>query len=145
MSRAHAARATSDDRSPGRWRRPFSWVFTLGSLTVALGILWQAFTIVAYLRGAGDQARDLHLLGAYVVHTVEIVVSLAALAAFWGTWGRVAMAFLFPVVGTIQVFAIGETEAQGGWVNGLHGLLALVVLLWAAWFVRLGADALFRE
>ena len=42
MSRAHAARATPGDRSRGRRHRPFAWVFTLGSLTVALGILWQA-------------------------------------------------------------------------------------------------------
>jgi hypothetical protein len=24
---------------------------------------------------------------------------------------------------------IGDTDKQGGWVNGLHGLLALVVLI----------------
>ena len=126
----------------GRWRRPFLWAFTLGSLTVALGILWQAFTIVAFLRGAGNEARALHVLGAYVVHTVEIVVFLAALGAFWNNWKRVSIAFMFPIIGTVQVFAIGDTDARGGWVNGLHGLLALVMLLWAAWFARLGVRAL---
>jgi hypothetical protein len=144
VSGSGAARPTPNDRLSSGWRRPFLWVFTLGSLVVALGVLWQAFTIVAYVRGAGDQARDLHVLGAYVVHTVEIVVFLAALVAFWGNWLRVAIALLFPVVGTIQVFAIGDTDAQGGWVTGLHGLLALVMLLWAAWFGRIGARALFR-
>lgn len=47
---------------------------------------------------------------------------------------------MFPVVGTVQVFAIGDTGARGGWVNGLHGLLALVMLLGATWFARLGAE-----
>ena len=130
------------DRAAAGWRRPFLWALTLGSLTVALGVLWQAFTIVAFVRGAGDQARDLHVLGAYVVHTVEIVVFPAALGAFWSDWKRVSIAFTFPVVGTVQVFAIGDTNAPGGWVSGLHGLLALVMLLWAAWFARLGARAL---
>ena len=145
MSRSETAiGSTLDDRRSVAWRRPFLWVFTLGSLTVALGVLWQAFTIVAFLRGAGDQARDLHVLGAYVVHTVEIVVFLAALGAFWSDWKRVSTALMFPVVGTIQVFSIGDTDAPGAWVNGLHGLLALVMLLWAAWFARLGAHALRR-
>lgn len=124
--------------------RFFLWIFTLGSLVAALGVLWQAFTIVAFLRGAGDRARDLHVLGAYLVHIVEIVVFLAALGLFRGDWKRIAIALLFPVVGTVQVFAIGDTDVRGGWVNGFHGLLALVVLLWAAWFARLGAQALRR-
>jgi hypothetical protein len=66
------------------WRRPFAWIVALGSLAVALGVLGRAFTIVAYVRGAGDQARDLRVLGAYAVHTVEIVVVLAARGALWG-------------------------------------------------------------
>lgn len=145
MSRSEAAMgSTLNDRASAGRRRLFLWVFTLGSLTVALGVLWQAFTIAAFVRGAGDQARDLHVLGAYVVHTVEIVVFLAALGAFRSDWKRVSIAFMFPVVGTVQVFAIGDTDAPGGWVNGLHGLLALVVLLWAAWFATLGARALRR-
>ena len=125
-----------------RARRLCLWAFTLGSLVVVAGIVAQAFTIAAYVRGAGAQARDLHVLGAYVVHTVEIVVFAAALGAFHFSWLRAALAFLFPVVGTVQVFAIGDTAAPGGWVNGLHGALALVVLLWAAAFARIGVRAL---
>lgn len=145
MSRSEVAMGlTLDHRASAGWRRPFLWIFTFGSLTVAVGVLWQAFTIVAFLRGAGDQARNLHVLGAYLVHTVEIVVFFAALGAFWSDWMRVSIAFMFPVVGTVQVFAIGDTDAPGGWVNGLHGLLALVMLLWAAGFAHLGARALCR-
>lgn len=76
------------------------------------------------------------------MHTAEFVVFLAALGALWGDWKRISIAFLFPVVGTFQVFAIGDTDTQGGWLNGIHGLLALVILLWGARFVSLGARAL---
>jgi hypothetical protein len=66
-----------------------------------------------------------------VTHNLEIVAFLAALVAFWGAWRRVGLAFLLPVVGTVQVLLIGDTDRTGGWINGLHGLLALVVLLLA--------------
>ena len=128
-----------------RARRLCLWVFTLGSLAVVLGILGQAYTIAAYVRGAGEQARDLHVLGAYVVHTVELVVFLASLGAFPFSWRRALVAFLFPVIGTIQVFAIGDTDAPGGWVNGLHGALATVVLLWASAFACVGYRALWHR
>ena len=113
------------------WRRVFTWIFTVSALVVALGVLWQAFTIASYVRGAGDEARDLHVIGAYVTHNLEIVVFVAALVAFSGDWRRVGFALLLPLYGTFQVFVIGDTDEPGGWVNGLHGLLALVVLLQA--------------
>ena len=40
-------------------------------------------------------------------------------------------AVLLPIYGTFQVFAIGDSDRPGGWTDGLHGLLALVVLLQA--------------
>lgn len=112
-------------------RRAFLWVYTGGAVVVAAGVLWQAFTIVSFVRGAGQEARDLHVIGAYAVHNAEFVVFVAALVAFWRDWHRIAFAFLLPVYGTFQVFVIGDTDEPGGWVNGLHGLLALVVLLQA--------------
>lgn len=123
-------------------RRAFLWIYTGGALVVAAGVLWQAFTIVSYVRGAGQEARDLHVVGAYVVHTTEIVVFVAALVAFWRDWHRIAFALLLPVVGTFQVFVIGDTDQAGGWVNGLHGLLALVVLLQATAMAVSGARQL---
>lgn len=122
---------TASQAGHGRVRKAFLWVFTLSAAVVACGVLWQAFTIVSYVRGAGAEARDLHVIGAYVTHNLEIVVFIAALVAFWGDWRRVAFALLLPLYGTFQVFVIGETDEPGGWVNGLHGLLALVVLLQA--------------
>lgn len=116
---------------PGRTRLVCLIAFTGTAMIVALGVLWQAFSIVAYIRGAGQTARDMHVLVAYIVHNTEIVVFLAALGAFWRDWRRIGFALLLPVYGTFQVFAIGDTGQSGGWSSGLHGLLALVVLLQA--------------
>ncbi len=128
---------------PHRARKVFLWIFTLSALVVAVGVLWQAFTIVSYVRGAGDEARELHVIGAYVTHNLEIVVFVAALVAFWGDWRRVGFALLLPLYGTFQVFVIGDTDEPGGWVNGLHGLLALVVLLQATALAADGARHLY--
>lgn len=113
-------------------RRAFLWLFVACTALIAAGVLWQAFTIVAYIRGAGEEARDLHVAGAYIVHTTEFVVLATAIVAFWRDWLRIGLALLLPVYGTVQVFAIGDTSETGGWVNGLHGLLALVVLIQAS-------------
>ncbi len=120
-------------------RRVALWVFTIAAAVVAAGVLWQAFMIVAYVRGAGPEARHLHVTGAYVVHNLEIVVALAAAVAFRGEWRRVGFAILLPIYGTFQVFAIGDTHRPGGWADGLHGLLALVVLVQATMLAVDGA------
>jgi hypothetical protein len=128
----------------GRWaraRRVFLWLFLLGASLVVIGVLLQAFSIAAYVRGAGNGARDMHESIGFITHAVEIVVFLLALGAFWGRWRQVGLAVLLPVIGTGQVFAVGDTDERGGWVNGLHGLLALVVLLLAVALVHEGARA----
>jgi hypothetical protein len=98
---------------------------------VVIGVLLQAFSITAYVRGAGSGALDMHETVGFITHDLEILAFLAALVGFWGSWGRVGLALLLPVIGTIQVFVIGDTDTSGGWANGLHGLLALVVLILA--------------
>ena len=110
-------------------RRGFLWLFLLAASLVAAGVFVQAFSIAAYVRGAGSDARDLPSTVGFIVHSIEIIVFLVALVAFWGEWRIVGFAALLPIVGTFQVLLIGDTDKQGGWVNGLHGLLALVVLL----------------
>jgi hypothetical protein len=42
------------------------------------------------------------------------------------------------------VLLVGDTDKSGGWVNGLHGLFALVVLLLACALVEIGRRALRR-
>lgn len=146
------ATAAPIELAPRRWERArrdlkrvqrgFVWLYVLTALIVALGVLLQAFSIAAYARGAGTDALELHQTGGFATHSVEIIVFLAALIGYWGTWKRVAFALLLPVVGTIQVLLIGDTDASGSWINGLHGLFALVVLLLAVALAQEGKRSL---
>jgi hypothetical protein len=129
-------------RALKRIQRGFVWLYLLTAVLVALGVLLQAFSIAAYVRGAGPDALELHETGGFVTHSVEIVVFLAALVGYWGSWKRVGLALLLPVIGTIQVLLIGDTDASGGWINGLHGLFALVVLLLAVALAQSGMRSL---
>jgi hypothetical protein len=131
------ASRTSGGRA-GRVRRVFVWLCLLAASLVVAGVLLQAFSIAAYMRGAGAGALQMHQTGGFVTHSVEIVVFLAALVGYWRSWMQIGLALLLPVVGTAQVMLIGDTDTSGGWINGLHGLLALVVLLLAV-FIAQGA------
>ncbi len=121
-----------------RVRRVFLWLYLLAASVVVIGVLLQAFSIAAYARGAGTGALDMHTTGGAITHSVEIVVFLFALVAYWGSWSRVGLAALLPVIGTIQVLLIGDTDKSGSWINGLHGLFALFVLLLAVGLVQYG-------
>jgi formate hydrogenlyase subunit 3/multisubunit Na+/H+ antiporter MnhD subunit len=41
---------------------------------------------------------------------------------------------LFLILSVAQIAFLGDTDEQGGWINGLHGLLALVILLAGIWY-----------
>ncbi len=129
-------------RALKRVRRGFVWLYVLTALLVAAGVLLQAFSIAAYVRGAGPDALEMHETGGFVTHSLEIIVFLAALIGYWGAWKRVGLALLLPVIGTIQVLLIGDTDASGSWINGLHGLFALVVLLLAVALAQSGTRSL---
>lgn len=120
-------------------RRGLLWLYVLTASVVVAGVFVQAFSIAAYVGGAGADALDLHTSVGFAAHSIEIVVFLLALVCFWRACRIVGFAALLPVVGTRQLFLIGDTGESGGWVNGLHGLFALVVLLLAlalAWIGR---------
>ena len=123
-------------------RRAFLWLYVLTASIVVVGILLQAFSIAAYARGVGEDALDMHETVGFLTHSVEIIVLLVALVAYWGAWRRLWLPLLLPVIGTLQVLAIGDTDKTGGWVNGLHGLLALIVLLLAVALVQDGVKSL---
>ena len=125
-------------------RRGCLWLYLLTASVVVIGVFAQAFSIAAYARGAGADALDLHTSVGFLVHSVEIVVFLLALGVFWGAWRIVGFAALLPVVGTLQLVLIGDTEQRGTWVNGLHGLFALVVLMLAMALVWIGVRSLAR-
>lgn len=105
------------------------WIVFAGALVVVVGVLLQAFSISAYVRGAGEGALDMHGGVSFVVHLGELAVVVGAIWAWWGNWRAVGLAAAFLVVSFLQVALLGDTDKEGGWVNGLHGFLALVVLL----------------
>jgi preprotein translocase subunit SecG len=123
-------------------RRVFLWLYVVTALIVVVGVLLQAFSIAAYVRGAGESALDMHESVGFLTHSVEIVVFLVALVAYRGAWRRLWLPLLLPVVGTFQVLVIGDTDESGGWINGLHGLFAMVVLLLALALVLDGTRSL---
>ena len=69
-------------------RRAFTWLVLIGGVVVVLGVLWQAFAIAAYVRGAGDGALDAHLYGSFVVHLAQLMIVIGALVAYWENWAR---------------------------------------------------------
>jgi hypothetical protein len=125
-------------------RRGFLWLYVLTASVVVVGVFVQAFSIAAYACGAGSDALDLHTSVGFLVHSIEIVGFLLALV-FWGAWRIVGFAVLLPIVGTPQLLMIGDTDESGSWVNGLHGLFALVVLLLALALVWIGVRSLARR
>ena len=109
-----------------------------------MGVFLQVYFITAYFTGAGEGALDAHaIVGGIVVHGSEAIVFLSALAAFWGMWRWVAFNFGLLLVGTIQIFlSPPDEDPASGWVHGLHGLLALFVLIMAAVIVHRDMRAL---
>jgi hypothetical protein len=110
-------------------KRNFTWVVFLGGILVVLAVLWQAFSIAAYVRGAGDGALDAHGFGSLFVHIGQLAIVIGALVAYWGNWWMVGGAVGFLVLSVAQLGFLGDAEEEGGWINGLHGFLALIVLI----------------
>jgi hypothetical protein len=110
-------------------KRNFTWAVLVGGVLVVLGVLWQAFTIAAYVRGAGDGALDAHGMGSLIVHIGQLAIVIGALVAYWGNWAAVGTAIGFLVLSVAQLGFLGDTEEQGDWINGLHGFLALIILM----------------
>ena len=48
--------------------RGFLWLVFGGAIVVVVGVLLQAFSIAAYVRGAGEGALDMHGGMSLVVH-----------------------------------------------------------------------------
>jgi hypothetical protein len=116
----------------------------VGGLLVVLAVLWQAFTISAYVRGAGESALDAHGMGSLFVHIGQLLVVIGAIWAWWGNWRMVGAAVAFLVLAFAQLAFLGDTDEPGGWVNGLHGFLALIVLITAGIFAYCAKKKLDR-
>ena len=119
------------------------WLLLAGAVVVVVvGVLLQAFSIAAFVRGAGMGALDMHKDVASVVHVGELMIVVGAIWAWWGRWGAVALAVGFVVLSVLQLLLIGDTDKPGGWVNGLHGLLALVIIVAAVLYGQRAAREL---
>jgi hypothetical protein len=98
---------------------------------VALGVWVQVYLAASSLFGA--DALESHQSIGWIVHTMEIVVFLAALVA-WADKRLIGLAAALFVLGTGQVLLSGGDK----WVGGLHGMFALLVLTLAVLIVQRG-------
>ena len=110
-------------------KRNVTWLVLVGGIVVVLGVLWQAFSIAAYVRSGEEGALDAHLTGSFFVHAGQLAVVIGALVAYWGNWRQVGYAIGFLILSFAQLAFLGDTDEQGDWINGLHGFLALIVLI----------------
>lgn len=110
-------------------KRNVTWLVLVGGIVVVLGVLWQAFSIAAYVRSGEEGALDAHLTGSFFVHAGQLAIVIGALVAYWGNWRQVGYAIGFLILSFAQLAFLGDTDEQGDWINGLHGFLALIVLI----------------
>lgn len=111
-----------------------TWLNLVFASIVAIGVFLQVYFIAASITGAGKDALDWHQDLGGLIHLAEVLVFLSGLAAFWGAWKWVGWSLFLPVLGTVQIALV--TAGDSGWVHGLHGLLALFVLIVAAVIVH---------
>jgi len=116
-------------------KRAFLWISAVAASLVALGVILQVYFIASWIFGAED-ALDAHRGAGSIIWLLEIIVLVSGLVFYWGVWRSAAVSIALPVLGTIQVFFLGDIEDpsknESGWLHGLHGGLAIFVFLLAA-------------
>lgn len=110
-------------------KRNFTWAVFVGGILVVLGVLWQAFSIAAYIRTRDSSWLDAHGTGSLPVHIAQLAIVIGALVAYWGNWKQVGLAVGFLILSIAQLGFLGNTDEEGDWINGFHGFLALIVLI----------------
>ena len=122
--------------------RKAMWLVLVGGVLVIVGVLLQAFSIAAWTRGAGEGALDMHNANSMTVHLGQILIVVGAIWAYWRRWVPIGLAILFLVLSFLQLVSVGDTDTPGGWVHGLHGLLAIVVLFAGAAYLHVAVREL---
>lgn len=121
-------------------RRLFMWLVLVGAVLCFVGVLWQAFSIAAYVRSGSEDWVDAHAFGSMPVHLGQLMIVIGTIVAAWGNWRAIGAAAGFLVLSIAQLGLLGNTEEEGSWVNGFHGFLALIVMLsalaYAQWAAR---------
>ena len=118
-------------------KRVFLWISFGLSTAVVAGIAVQLYLIAAWIFGASG-ALDAHkVVGGAIVHPFEVLVFLVAFGAWWKNWRNIGLSFALALVGTVQVFFVGEVaNPHSGYIHGLHGGLVLFVVALAVWIAR---------
>jgi hypothetical protein len=97
-------------------RRLFVWASLVLAVTVLVGLALQLYFIAAWIFGSSG-ALDAHKdAGTFVVHPLEIFAFVAALIGWWGTWRNVLWSVALPILGTMQIFFVGDLQDPS---NGL--------------------------
>ena len=127
-----------------RMRRTFLWInFVLASAIVLL-IFVQAYLIATWAIGnqSDEGVLDAHgIIGGLVIHGLRVARvpdGVRGLAA--GGWRWIGVTFGLFVLGTVQIFLLPPDDdpvsSSAAWVHGLHGLLALFVMVYAAFMAH---------
>ena len=103
---------------------------SIAASLIVIGVVLQLYFVAAWAFGEED-ALDLHRGVGYLAWLLGIIVLVAGLVAYWGTWRQVTLSVALPVVVTIQIFFVGDIDDPGenvsGWIHGFHGGLAIFV------------------
>ena len=133
MSGAAPIEIASGRRSPrgGAVRRTAGRLHLLAAAAVVLGVFAQVYLIGAYVFGAGSGALDAHRTAGFTVHSLEVLLLVAALVA-WLPRADLGLSLLMALLGTTQL----ALASAHGWTGGLHPLGALLVLVLAVAIAR---------
>jgi hypothetical protein len=115
-------------------RRIFLWISAIAASLITIGVVLQVYFVASWIFGAGD-AIDVHRANGYVIWALGPVVGISGLIAYWGSWRNVAVSIALPILSEVQIFFVGNlddpSDNVSGWIEGLHGGLALFVFLLA--------------
>jgi len=112
-------------------RRGAAWLHLALAVAIALGVFVQVYLIGAYVFGAGSGALDAHRTAGFTVHSLEVLLLVAALVA-WLPRADLGLSLLMALLGTTQL----ALASAHGWTGGLHPLGALLVLVLAVAIAR---------
>jgi hypothetical protein len=127
VSDSTVSEVTHQGRRFGAVRRGAALMHLVLAVLISVAVCVQVYLIGAYIFGAGEGALDAHISVGWSTHTAEMVLFIAALAA-WLPKTDLLLSFALVVIGTVQVMLAFSVE----WVGALHPLLALIVLGTAA-------------
>lgn len=117
-------------------KRNFLWLVLAGGILAAAAVLWQVFSIAAYFRTGESGWLDAHGAGSLFVHIGQLAIVIGAIVGAWGRWTAVGTAVAFLILSILQLWFLGDTDGEGDWYNGFHGLLAIVVMLAALAYMQ---------